>query len=416
METKILLVTHYYRDANPARAEELDAAFAENAKIVESLGDSASMLVLSYNTLQAPHGRVEVNEVFNRPAVDDYIAEANARANSDTLVVLANSDVVIPATAYLKALGHKFANEVMALTRWEPEGIYEGGEVSQDVWMWKGKIHTLGLKAPLGMVGVDNVMAGLFKRRGYEVSNYACSIRTFHRHASGVRNYNPKERVEGPTFFPIPVALPQPVRDRVLIVVPHCNDLHPDCRAAIDREKVDGIEQVMPMRGSATDMKFRTQYSIGSTINRNRARAESLATDASHFLFVDSDVVIPEGAVAKLRSHDLPIVAGWYPFHSADLWCAGVWTDASHLHRFARPRPGLETVDFAGLGCMLIRREVLEGMTFPHGWDKKAFGEGNQPIVWGPCVAFCHQAAELGFKTHVDGDVICEHRRREHGC
>ena len=110
---------------------------------------------------------------------------------------------------------------------------------------------------------------------------------------------------------------------------------------------------------------------------RNILRERFLASDATHLLFLDSDVMLPPHALRLLRSHDAPAVSGVYlnvlRFQGTSLGrevlkvSPVAWikdhADPEHL---ARPLlvldvlpPRVIPILFAGFGCVLLSRAVL---------------------------------------------------------
>lgn len=90
---------------------------------------------------------------------------------------------------------------------------------------------------------------------------------------------------------------------------------------------------------------------------RNTLTARFLAGDCTHLLWLDSDLVFSSEMIARLCSHDVPLVAGLYP-KKTDTdgtvdWCLNSLPDAKPDAR------GLLPVRYAGTGAMLIAREVF---------------------------------------------------------
>jgi hypothetical protein len=89
---------------------------------------------------------------------------------------------------------------------------------------------------------------------------------------------------------------------------------------------------------------------------RNMLVDRFLQTDCTHLLFLDTDLIFSPEHIARLVSHDLPVVAGLYPKKQDELsWVANTHPD--------HPEPndqGLQRVRYVGTGCMLVRRDVFE--------------------------------------------------------
>ena len=153
-----------------------------------------------------------------------------------------------------------------------------------------------------------------------------------------------------------------------------------------------------------------------------------LKTDADYLWFVDQDAVFLPGTLDRLLSRKLPIVGalemmrlpgacwpmalkgpprpdtGQYRIQGAEVyaWIAehmDAMTNAPQLLAEIPPDSLLE-VTFTGCHCLLIRRDVIEGMEPP--WF-----QGYQP--GGEDQYFCEKAGAAGVPTYVDLSVLVGH-------
>lgn len=146
--------------------------------------------------------------------------------------------------------------------------------------------------------------------------------------------------------------------------------------------------------------------------NRNELRKMFLALDSTHMLMMDSDVVLPENALEKLLEKNLPIVGGWHPMYGSN---GGAWSEGKFVNgRFHHlsPQKGLTEVDMVCMGCILIRREVLEKVEFESGNSETILQESGSCFM-GEHIAFARKCQALGYKLFLDGDVICKHLLKE---
>lgn len=157
---------------------------------------------------------------------------------------------------------------------------------------------------------------------------------------------------------------------------------------------------------------------------RNKLAADFLETDATHLLFLDTDLIFSPEQIARLLSHDVPIVAGLYPKKQPQLaWVLNILPGEE-------PRAnGLQKVKYVGTGCLMIEREVLihmieefpeiayvtdAGQTqrnehdfFPTGpmFDPEQKTTRYHSEDWG----FCRRALDLGYDVWADTRVVCKH-------
>lgn len=97
------------------------------------------------------------------------------------------------------------------------------------------------------------------------------------------------------------------------------------------------------------------------SFNRNGLVEQALATDATHVLFIDADMVFPVDGLIRLLNHDLDIVGATASRRSDDDEAIGCTYDGSRLSVPSSPVKML----WMGLPFMLIKREVFEKMEAP---------------------------------------------------
>lgn len=80
--------------------------------------------------------------------------------------------------------------------------------------------------------------------------------------------------------------------------------------------------------------------------------------DSTHLLFIDADMGIPPEMVTDMLMLDEGIVGAIYPQRKLPLSWAGSGTGAAHTER----RGNFMQVEGVGMGCTLIRRDVMTAM------------------------------------------------------
>lgn len=158
---------------------------------------------------------------------------------------------------------------------------------------------------------------------------------------------------------------------------------------------------------------------------RNKLAMDFLASDCSHLLFLDADLIFRTEHIRALCEHALPIVAGLYPKKQKQL----AWV----INTFPGENPdenGLQRVKYAGTGCLMIAREVFTAIMEKFGDEIKYRTDHGQvprdeydffrcgPLFdeqqghtryhsedWG----FCWQAQRAGFEVMVDTRVVLQH-------
>lgn len=96
----------------------------------------------------------------------------------------------------------------------------------------------------------------------------------------------------------------------------------------------------------------------GVARSRNQLTADFLASDCTHLLFIDCDLIFGADQITRIVSHTEPLVGGLYPKKQE-----GPIEWVLNTLGQTEPRPdGLQEVRYVGTGFMCIQREVIEKM------------------------------------------------------
>ncbi len=200
-----LITTHYY-ERHARRRAELEFCLSVNR------GQFDEVTILSEGAERPAGFRGNWFVGFERQRYSDLIALA-AHGEPRDLVVLANSDVILPRPELDVIAANMEREQVYALTRWDvttKHGIRLFDAVySQDVWVFRGAPkQAIGGDYPLGVPGCDNRFAAELEAAGYAVLNPSQDIHAYHFHQSGHRTSNkPENRVALPYLFVKPAHL-----------------------------------------------------------------------------------------------------------------------------------------------------------------------------------------------------------------
>lgn len=177
---------------------------------------------------------------------------------------------------------------------------------------------------------------------------------------------------------------------------------------------------------------------INAAATRNAAREELLKrSKATHYLWIDDDVVVPPDTVEQLLFLQAEAAGGWYPVKGrTDRWVAGRWAaPGNKFVAYRSPRIvgenepdsaplgcqvlDLETLetrldpcrsDLAPLGCLLITRAILELIPFRPGVDSVNIdAETGKTVYLGDCGAFGDDLIRLGEWVKMSHRVWCGH-------
>jgi len=137
----------------------------------------------------------------------------------------------------------------------------------------------------------------------------------------------------------------------------------------------------------------------------NKAREIFLQGEWEFFFNVEQDILLPNGALARLLEDDLPVVSGLYRYrpskHGHDRFMPRIYDPEGPQDADDRnPEPGKDfkygdiiKCTFVPFGCLLIKREVLGKIEFRDEGD----------------VDFCRDAWNEGIELFADTGVNCGH-------
>jgi hypothetical protein len=165
-----------------------------------------------------------------------------------------------------------------------------------------------------------------------------------------------------------------------------------------------------------SDVRERVIYS------RNLIREKFLNEGYDFFFSLEQDVIPPKDIIENLLKHNKEIVSAYYnklvkvglkdnetgEVKNALIELALVWVQADgEKIRRANPQEvlnkGLIKVGGFGIGCVLIKREVLEKIKFEYKPDKKAFDD----------MLFCDDAEKAGYGLFLDSNIKVPHLHKQ---
>ena len=119
----------------------------------------------------------------------------------------------------------------------------------------------------------------------------------------------------------------------------------------------------------------------------------------THYMWIDDDQVFTFDQFQKLLNHDLDIISGIYK-KSNDLFaCCKLNGETLTI---ADKLEGVNEVMANGMGFMLVKKEVFDGMYNPFDLLNE-----NQWEDFG----FANKARQLGYKVNIDSTIIVGHEK-----
>ncbi len=141
---------------------------------------------------------------------------------------------------------------------------------------------------------------------------------------------------------------------------------------------------------------------------RNKIVKDLLEQGATHIVFVDTDMRVPQTFLNDLMAHDLPVVAANCAKRRRPISATArkenpddptkldpVWPDPAK-------REGVEQVAVVGAAVMCIKREVFFELPYP--WFNTPWNEADQGFV-GEDLFFCAQLRDNNIPLFIDHGV-----------
>ena len=144
---------------------------------------------------------------------------------------------------------------------------------------------------------------------------------------------------------------------------------------------------------------------------RNTVCAELRNSDEDYILFIDDDIIPPANAITELLKMDVDIACPLCLTMKADDNGFSVPMPVAFKYQGNKCLPyygsGIEQVDIGTGGMILIKRKVIEEMKRPFYFTYNEYGilEHSEDFV------FFMNAYKRGFKTFVNYDIICGHKK-----
>jgi hypothetical protein len=151
---------------------------------------------------------------------------------------------------------------------------------------------------------------------------------------------------------------------------------------------------------------FELLINLGSVIaqQRNTLAEQALAVNATHILWLDSDMHVPTTTVARLLAHKKPIVAATYSTRVKPQRSVA-FVDQYNLDQRLEHASGIHRVFAVGMGCMLVNSEVYRTLDKP--WFHYHWNEDTEDLS-GEDIYFCKQASDNGYEIFVDCNLSQE--------
>jgi hypothetical protein len=155
-----------------------------------------------------------------------------------------------------------------------------------------------------------------------------------------------------------------------------------------------------------TNITHEVLFNLGTVLpdQRNTLIKDAMRINATHILWLDSDMHVPASTAHRLLSHDVEIVAAAYstripPYQSV------AFTNKEDFDKRLTETQGLHSVWAVGMGCMLVDMEVYQYLGQP--WHNYSYNQSTESLT-GEDIYFCDNANSAGIPVHVDATLSQE--------
>jgi hypothetical protein len=191
---KATLITTFYNEKVTERMNELLHCLRANIACKEI----ERVIILAEEGTDKIINHPKLLWIFQktRPTYTDFFKTINNIGSE--IKIIANTDIYFDDYNINLIKASILSNQCYALSRWDEQ--IKGGHIhyahldSQDAWIFRGTIRNIYGDFCTGKCGCDNRIAHEIAEAGYDVINPSKTIKSYHLHITGIRNYT---RTEG---------------------------------------------------------------------------------------------------------------------------------------------------------------------------------------------------------------------------
>lgn len=176
----------------------------------------------------------------------------------------------------------------------------------------------------------------------------------------------------------------------------------------VDNSKKDDFFETVRKRFNCIKIDSSADVKENIVRSRNIIRERAIDKGYDYFLSLEQDVFPPEDIIEKLLKHKKDIVTAIYPHLMRSLEGKKAKMPLVYIKRKddevgpMYPHEIMNKfrkVDACGLGCILIKTDVLKEVKFRYEKGKNAYDD----------MFFCQDAIKKGYDIWTDGNILCGH-------
>lgn len=184
---------------------------------------------------------------------------------------------------------------------------------------------------------------------------------------------------------------------KILVAIPTARYIEPETFKSI-------YDQVTP-GGATIDFQYFYGYNVDQV--RNLIAHYAMENNYDYLMCVDHDIAFDSTTIARLYAHQQDIVGGIYrqrrPSQVLEVFNM---VYQPYYSKKVFPEKGLFEVGAIGLGCALIKVDVLRKIGYPQ-FDYHRAIKIEDTIS--EDVDFCQKSRKAGYRIFIDPEILCEH-------
>jgi len=165
------------------------------------------------------------------------------------------------------------------------------------------------------------------------------------------------------------------------------------------------------------NVKVRHSYMQPVDANRNKMVKSFLQDEENDWLLMIDNDVVPPKDILKMVECGKPVVSATVTIKKGSVPQPVILKEEGDQYRQVNigefvdeEQDGLIQVDGVGTGCLLVRRDVLEGMQPP--WFKFLYNEEDGSLKLGEDFYFSRRLKQNGVPIHVSTEFVCSHFKK----
>lgn len=187
-----------------------------------------------------------------------------------------------------------------------------------------------------------------------------------------------------------------------------CVPLYGNVPASFFINFINRIHELLT-NGRNYEIKIIIKYGQPVDRVRNQLVGMALEQESDYIMFIDSDVLLPTGAVDNLLDMNVDIASGLYfAKNKPHLPVARIKKDGKHFFLEDIEFNKIIEVDGAGLGCCLIKTKIFKEIDYPwfkftwDSWKGKEFQLAED-------LYFFDKVREKNYKIYLNTGIVCGH-------